>query len=55
MTTNDFLELIEKIREQVQQSSEAIIVCRWAEIRAKSGQMTIKDYFTFKAKLGMGH
>ena len=55
MTSQDFLELIEEVREQVNHHADAVMLCRWAEIRAKTGYMTVKDYFTFKVKLGMGH
>lgn len=49
-----FLSMIQEVESKIGNHLPSLMLCRWATIRAERGLMTVRDYWTFKAKLGMG-
>lgn len=52
--TETFLEMIAEVEGKVGHHLPSLMLCRWATIRTERGLMTVRDYWTFKTKLGMG-
>lgn len=50
----EFLEMIQEVENQVGHHLPSLMLCRWATIRAERGFMTVRDYWVFREKLGMG-